>query len=220
MVEDCNYTIMSTIIEHLSETLNNHDASQLNIRLTGLHGENESSALELSSVELLEKLARANAIDSYGNIGTAPCVLTGKVHVPEIGTVQLAKFRQLWPNLDISYDGEAVPEWTVRFVNANGVALTDFNNKPYIQIVRNKNSAYDPVVANEIPTPTKAADAQYSYTFSGWNNLTGLVESNRTVTATYTSTINSYVVRWFEEPGESPILSYTENYGTDITTYE
>lgn len=219
VVEDCNYIIMSTIIARLEEALQQHDGSELSVRLIGLHGETDMSPLELSSVSILEELAKAQSIDAYGIIGNAPCVLTGRVHVPEIGSIQFSKFSTLWPNLDIQYDGEQIKEWTVSFVNDDGTPLKDSNNNNYIQIVRNNYEAHDPLTNNEISIPTKAATAQYTYTFDGWNNLTGTVTANKIVSAKYTSTINYYTVTWYDEPNGRAIKSYTATYGTDMTTY-
>ena len=50
-------------------------------------------------------------------------------------------------------------------------------------------------------TPTKQSTAQYTYTFAGWNNVIVSVIGNATYLATYTSTINKYVITFLDEDG-------------------
>jgi len=59
--------------------------------------------------------------------------------------------------------------------------------------------------------PTKAATAQYTYTFAGWDEPEKLnnVTENRTVKATYTKTVNTYTVTWINEDGT--VLETDEN---------
>ena len=82
---------------------------------------------------------------------------------------------------------------------------------------------------NQSSFPTKAKDAQYTYTFDNWDNDTKLpVTKDIVFTAKYTSTINSYTVRWlnyddsliFEETyeyGKTPVFDRADPVRTDST---
>ncbi len=99
----------------------------------------------------------------------------------------------------------SIKQFTVTWKNWDGTVLeTDtvsYGAKP----------SYD-----QASFPTRAKDAQYTYTFAGWDkNITSVTE-NITFTAQYTSTINSYTVTWLDfdrtvlleesyEYGETPV---------------
>ena len=57
-----------------------------------------------------------------------------------------------------------------------------------------KNVRYGVIPTFNSRTPTKAATAQYSYTFAGWTPAIVAVSGNAVYTARYTENINSYLV--------------------------
>ena len=78
-------------------------------------------------------------------------------------------------------------------------------------------SEIDSVTAEYGTTPEhapaeKAATAEYSYAFAGWDPAVAPVTGNATYTATFSKTKRSYEITWADETGD-PIMSETLEYG-------
>lgn len=84
---------------------------------------------------------------------------------------------------------------------------------------------YDYGETVEVPTaPAKDADAQYTYTFAGWQDASGAVvdeiptvSGDATYTATYTGTIRSYKIT-FDVEGDK--TDFNKEYGTAISSFK
>ena len=62
-------------------------------------------------------------------------------------------------------------------------------------------------------TPEKPADAQYTYTFNGWDKTIGLVTGEAVYKAAYTETVNTYTITWLDEDGVSVLDSQVLAFG-------
>ena len=102
------------------------------------------------------------------------------------------------------YDS-TVNTYTVTWKNENGDVLeTD------------QNVAYGTVPTYNGATPTKAADAQYTYTFKGWTPAVSEVKGNVTYTASYIRYIRYYRVTWYEADGSIRGNDPRAAYGANI----
>ena len=99
---------------------------------------------------------------------------------------------------------------TVTWMNDDGVTVRKTEQVKY-----NNTPVYDGAI------PTKAADAQYTYSFKGWDRAITAATDDVIYTATYNKTVNKYTVTWVNydgtvlykaeyEYGQMPVYSGTE----------
>ena len=89
--------------------------------------------------------------------------------------------------------------YTIRFVNYDGTALAED------QVLLEGSM---PIVPTD---PTKQADAQYTYTFAGWDAEPVAVTGDATYTATFSSTVNKYLITF--KNGDETLQSTEVEYG-------
>ena len=100
-----------------------------------------------------------------------------------------------------------VEQYLATYVNDDGTEL-------YQVYVDRGSVPPDPVDNGDIDTPTKASTAQYSFTYDGWNEITSIMTGPRTIVATYTSTIRTYTVTWYER-STVPLATMQKEYGQE-----
>ena len=79
-------------------------------------------------------------------------------------------------------------------------------------VLQSTEIEYGLVPAYSGETPVKQGDAEFTYTFAGWNKEITAVAGNETYTATFNTTKNSYIITWLNEDG-SEIDHQTLEYG-------
>ena len=95
---------------------------------------------------------------------------------------------------------KTVNKYTIKFVNDDGTEL------------QSSEIEYGQTPVYSKATPTKAADAQYTYTFDKWYSDIVEVVGDATYTATYTTTTNKYTIKFVNEDG-TELQSSEVEYG-------
>ena len=95
--------------------------------------------------------------------------------------------------------------FTVQFLDYDGTEL------------QSSSVNYGETPAYNGTTPVREADAQYTYTFSGWDPEIAAVTSDQTYTAQYSTTVNQYIVTATAAEGGTVTGAGTYDYGTSVT---
>ena len=109
-----------------------------------------------------------------------------------------------------------IEQFPVTFVNEDGTILD-------VQYVDKGGNAVEPIAAGRISTPTKESTVSHDFAFAEWDSgFTGIFAA-RTITATYTSSLREYTVKYVSKGTtlqETKGL-YGQNilYTGDIPTY-
>ena len=94
---------------------------------------------------------------------------------------------------------------------AQDLTLTaTYEIRPYtITWIVESETIQQKVAYNKVPVfdgiPAKAATAQYTYTFAGWDTAPVKAKADATYTATFTATLNEYDVTWIVDGNETTV---------------
>lgn len=83
-----------------------------------------------------------------------------------------------------------------------------------IDLEIDENVAYGTMPTYNGVEPTKAADAQYTYTFSGWDPQPSAVTADVVYEAQFEKTLRRYTVTFYSENGSAVLDTVTVDYGT------
>ena len=223
--ENCNSVVSTALATYLRQAVASPTQATRRIRAIGINW-------RFNDLDVLSKVASTwKGYNSLGREQNAP-VVTGTIYVSTLSKKKLEVINNVWGegdvedhldeehkiwtygDLTITYDS-LISSWAVDFMNMDGTAILDKKGQPYVQYVDNGGTIEDPI-PEYVNEPTLAPTAQYSYTFTGWDNLSGQVFEPRTVTATYDTTERTYTVRWLTEEGGTILKSVQVPYGTEV----
>ena len=153
-----------------------------------------------AAYDLLVRLHNIHGIDDEGHDVTNG-VITGDVFFRAITQTKYNSISALFGD-DVTFTyGELLTEVNVTFKNSDGSVL-------YTTKTELGGSVPDPIAAGLIPTPTKAADIDYVYTFYAWDASLDYIPFDTIITATYTEATRTYTVRYIDYDG-TVLESYT-----------
>jgi hypothetical protein len=108
-----------------------------------------------------------------------------------------------------------IATYTAEFDSTVNNYLISFVNGE--ETLQSSEIPYGDIPAYTGETPTKPADSQYSYTFSGWSPAVAAVTGAATYTATYTTSVRTYAIVFANYDGTE--LQRTEEPGGAMPAY-
>ena len=164
---------------------------------------------ELASTDTLNRLLAMIGLDESDH-NTEHSVLTGQVYVSgQIRNHELNSYEAAWDNLIVLYEPSSlIEQYLATYKNLDGTTL-------YSTYVDRGATPPDPVQTGAIDEPTMAQDEKYTYTYSGWDDITSIMLTARTITATYLTTPRTYRVTWYSRAG-APLGTVLANYGDEV----
>lgn len=210
-IDNCPTVDSTSILQQCRDESNNYTVER--VRLTGLDWSFEN-------LDFLRTLYSLRGIDE-NNQNTDNAYLVGTCHISKLTGAEMLELNEHFPYLDITFDS-LVSE--LKFFSAVGKEYTTAR-----QTIYNGGDGLEPV-SNRLllEAPVKTSSAQWDYTWSGWSRKNGEDEepqedavlnilADRTLYPTFTKSLRSYPVRFWNSGDAEPICTLTIPYGSDAT---
>lgn len=199
-----SYNNMQTLIVEHTPIINTYDIVNSSpklqtLRLIGIDWDMETTST-------LDRVLSLRGINNDGG-EINQSVLTGMVYVPVIRQQQLNDYRNAWTDLEFNFD-TLIEQYAVTFRNYDGTVLE-------VQYVDKGSDAVDPTTRTENRiTPTKPSSVSHDFTFVGWDSSLTSIFADRVITATYTSSLRSYTIKYVSKG--SVLQESTGLYGENV----
>lgn len=168
----------------------------------------EGGDYQFEFVSADEKIAESEANDAWivlpGNVGSTKVTLNVWARNGEKGDVRSN------PNAKLI----ATTTFNVNVVA--GTAKATFKNYDG-KVLEEKDVKIGDTVTYTGDTPNKPADAQYTYTFTGWSPALGTASEDTEYVAQYRTTVRSYTVTFYDEDGKTVLQTVQVPYGSTPT---
>ena len=192
-----------------TKTILNSVPANTRVRLIGFYW----TATDANAIDvILDLLDTMRGLDESGN-NMETAQVSGEIHTGTLTGSQIAAFRARYPYINYTADHTSA---VLSYYNGSTLITTE-------TVLDGGNGSYTGT------TPTKTADAQYTYTFAGWSKtddntvdsdaLTA-VTADRSVYACFTATLRKYTVTFVRDSGDGGGTLQTisnVDYGTTIT---
>lgn len=163
----------------------------------------------LSETAVLNRMLTLRGLDEADH-ATDVSILTGDAYISgAIRNKELENYSAAWNNLNVTYNpNNLIEQYLATYVNYDGTVL-------YTVYVDRGQLPPDPVALGLIDTPVQPSTAQYTFTYTGFSDITTVMLSPRTITAQYDSNVRSYTVNWYSRAGLL-LASTTASYGDEV----
>ena len=155
------------------------------------------------STPQIQSLLNAKGIDSFGNEIPLSQAVSGKVTLSQCSESLEQALKETFPLVEFTVTSY-IKSYTVTFVDGDGNTLYE------AEALSNGEVVYTG------PTPTKTADAQYTYEWIGWDTPLKPIIGNMTIRATFNSILRYYDIYFYDGNTMEVISHQYLGYGSSL----
>lgn len=186
-----NYDNLTRLVVENTPFVNTYDLvnKAINLGAIRLTGMNWDNTYNIQDTSIFERMYLMRGVDN-NNLEIPDSVLAGTASVAVMKKQALNRFNKKWKNLVFTYNS-FIEQYAVTFKNTDGTILD-------VQYVDKGSLPVDPITrdTDPIPTPTKESSVENDFTFDKWDTTFSPVFGDIVITATYTSSIREYTVKY------------------------